>query len=67
MKRNCSAPKGRYLTARRNALGTIEARPQALKGRDTRRDYFALSGLGDVLPGHPARCAGLLQAAPLGL
>src|SRR5262249_34455110 len=56
---NSSAPTGRHVTARRNALGTEQSQPQALKGRDTRRDYSALSGLGDILPGHPVRCAGL--------
>ena len=47
---NCSAPTGRHGIAQRIALGTITMRPQALKGRDKRREYFALSGLGDFLP-----------------
>ena len=53
------------MTAQRNALGTIGARPQALKGRDTRRDYFALQGLGmfflvtqRVAPGYYSRPVG---------
>src|SRR5262245_58630076 len=64
---NCSAPPGRHVIAQRNALGTVEIRPQALKGRDTQPDDFALAGLGDVLLNHPARCAGLSHPAPSGL
>ena len=48
--RNFVAPKGRYLTAQRNALGCRLEDPRTLKGRYHLIGYRPFRGLGVVLP-----------------
>ncbi len=48
----CSAPKGANVIAQGIALGIVTMRLKGLKGRDTRRENFALFRACDI-PIHP--------------
>jgi uncharacterized protein (DUF2062 family) len=61
------ALKARHSIAQRIALGSGSSWIQALKARNIIASYFAPSALFMLSPSHPARCAGLLNAAPSAL